>query len=103
MADEHAREILARTSQAPMSVPELVDALDVSERTIYRRLDDLQSLGLLTETMEIDPDGHHRSVYETKLETVRVDLNDGQYEIRLQLKEDTADRFARMWKDIRDE
>lgn len=103
LGDEYAREILARTSQESMSAPELIDACDASERTIYRRLDDLQSLDLLTETMEIDPDGHHRSVYAARLETIRVDLNDGRYEIRLQLEEDTADRFARMWKDIRDE
>ena len=103
MADEHTREILARTSQEPMSAPELVDACDASERTIYRRLEDVQALGLVTETMELHPEGHHRSVYEAKLETVRIDLEDGRYEVRLQLEEDTADRFARMWKDIRDE
>ena len=103
MADEYAREVLAWASQKPLSALELIDACDTSERTIHRRLDNLKPLGLITETMEIDPNGHHRSVYQARLETVRVDLNDGRYEIRLQLEEDTADRFARMWKDIRDE
>ena len=103
MADEYAREILAQTSRQPMSAPELVDSCDASERTIYRRLEQLQSFGLVTESMQLDPDGHHRTVYEAVLETVRVDLEDGQYEVRLQIEEDTADRFARMWKDIRDE
>lgn len=103
MADDCAREILARTSQQPMSAPELVEACNVSERTIYRRLERLQSLGLTTESMEIDPDGHHRAVYDTVLEAVQIELEDGEYEIRLDIKEDTAERFARMWKDIRDE
>ena len=103
MADEYAREILALTSQQAMSARDLVEKCDASERTIYRRLDQLQSLGVVTDAMQLDPAGHHRTVYEAVLETVRVDLNDGQYDVRIQLKEDTADRFARMWRDIRDE
>ncbi|MCU4752365.1 helix-turn-helix domain-containing protein [Halobacteria archaeon AArc-curdl1] len=103
MADEHTRDILAHTSQQAMSAPELVEACDVSERTVYRRLEQLQSLGLVTENTQIDPDGHHRSVYKTGLEGVHVLLNNGQYEIRIEIEEDTADRFARMWNDIRNE
>ena len=102
MSDDCARDILAYTSQQPLSVPDLVDRCDASERTIYRRLEQLQSLGLIEERMQLDPDGHHRNVYETGLETINMTLEDGEYEIRIRIEEDTADRFARMWNDIRE-
>lgn len=103
MADDCARQILALTSQEPMSAQELKAACDASERTIYRRLEQLESLSLLEERIEIDPKGHHRSLYETALKSVLVELQDGAYSVRIEFHEDTADRFARLWGDIRGE
>lgn len=103
VADDYAREILAQTSRRPMSAAELVEACGVSERTVYRRLEQLQSFGLVREELQIDQHGHHRKRYEAILKSLRVVLDDGEYEIRLQIVEDTADRFARMWENIRGE
>lgn len=101
LADENTRRILANVSMKPMSAQELKETCDVSERTVYRRLDQLQSFGLLEESIQIDPDGHHRTVYETKLKNILVELEDGEYRIEIEFEEDTADRFARIWKDMR--
>ena len=103
MADDYAREILAHTSRQPMSAKDLVEACGVSERTVYRRLEQLQSFGLVRENLQLDPQGHHRKLYEATLQTVVIELDNGEYDIRLQIEEDAADRFARMWKDIRGE
>lgn len=103
LADDCAREILAHTSRQPMAATELTEACEASERTIYRRLEQLQSFGLVRENLQIDPQGHHRKRYEATLQSMIVELDDGKYDIRIQIEEDTADRFARMWKDIRGE
>lgn len=103
MGDEYARTILAETSQQPLSAQKLQEVCDASERTVYRRLEQLESLGLVEEEIEIDPNGHHRTLYQTTVENVLVELEDGDYVVRIRFEEDTADRFARIWRTIRDE
>lgn len=84
-----------------MSVKELTEVVDGSERTVYRRLEQLQSFDLINEELEIDQQGHHHKRYRATFRRLIVELDEGEYEISLQIKEDTADRFARMWDDIR--
>lgn len=47
LGDEVAREILVAGKQGPVTAEELADSCDVSESTIYRRLDRLNELGLV--------------------------------------------------------
>ena len=101
MADEYAREILAHLSRQQMSAKELSDVADVSERTVYRRLEQLQSFDLISEELEIDRQGNHHKRYRATFQKLTVELTDAGYEVNLQIKEDAADRFARMWGDIR--
>jgi hypothetical protein len=54
-----------------------------SPSTIYRRIDRLTEAGLLDERTERDPAGHHRRVYECRLEEVSVAFDDA--ELRLEL------------------
>lgn len=102
--DEYARAILGETSAQPMSATELSDRCDASRSTIYRRIDRLTDCDLLEERMEYDPDGHHRSVYASRLEEVRVRFEDAEpvldIERREAAPEDPADRFTRMWEDL---
>lgn len=101
LADDYAREILAYLSKQPMLVEELGEKCDGSKSTIYDRVDQLQSVGLVSENLQIDPQGHHRKQYETILNAVLVTFADGQYEVQLEIEEDAPDRFARMWGNIR--
>ena len=101
IADDYARELLVRLSRQQMSAKELSEAADVSERTVYRRLEQLQSFDLISEELEINQQGHHHKRYRATFRKLTVELNEDGYEIHLQIKEDTADRFARMWNDIR--
>lgn len=103
LADDYARQILAYLSDSPMLVEDLGERCEGSESTIYRRLDRLEEMGLVSEGLQIDPEGHHRKRYETILESVLVTFEDGNYEIQLEIDEDPPDRFARMWGDMRGE
>jgi len=102
--DEYAREILGETSEQPMSATELSDRCDASRSTIYRRIDRLTDCDLLEEQTQLDPDGHHRSVFASRLEEARVRFEDGQAVVEIErtepAAEDVADRFTRMWEDL---
>ncbi|ADQ69359.1 HTH domain-containing protein (plasmid) [Halogeometricum borinquense DSM 11551] len=47
LGDDVARKILVAGKQGPVTAEELADSCDVSESTIYRRLDRLNELGLV--------------------------------------------------------
>lgn len=101
LADDYARQILAHLSDQSMLVEALGEKCEGSESTIYRRLDELEAIGLVSETIQLDQQGHHRKRYETILTSVLVTFEKGRYDVELEIEEDTPDRFARMWGDIR--
>ncbi|WP_396610656.1 HTH domain-containing protein [Haloferax sp. S1W] len=102
LADEYARTILVATSRRAMSAKTLSEQYGMSLATVYRRVERLQAFGFLIEQTEIDAlGGHHHSVYEANLDHIDIDLLDGELAIRVRLREDAADRLARLWREIR--
>ena len=110
LSDEYARAILAATSVKPMSAQQLADECDMSEPTVYRRIDRLREHDLLGERTEIRDDGNHHSVYTATLSSLSVELDEGTFEGVVertdpasfpgQKERDTADRFAKMWENL---
>ena len=99
LGDEYARTILRATDGAPKSAAELHE-----EHAISRRVNRLVEERLVAEHTRIDPDGgHHFHVYETAIDSVVVALADGEFDVRLELRGDAADRFTRMWHQLRAE
>ena len=98
--DEYARAILAATSRRPMSAPTLAEVCDASRPTVYRRIERLKELDLVSERTEHDDDGHHRRVYAARFDEVTVSLDDGEYEVSVDRGDDPADRFTEMWESI---
>jgi DNA-binding transcriptional ArsR family regulator len=97
LADDAARGILAATSTEPMAASTLADRLDVSQPTVYRRLEELRACDLVTERTRPDTDaGHHHKVYAATLEGLHVDLTDGEFELRLDRREGMSDAFTRL-------
>ncbi|MDZ7731401.1 MAG: helix-turn-helix domain-containing protein [Natrialbaceae archaeon] len=72
LADEYSRAILAHAYRDPMSAQEIAEVCDAHHSTIYRRIETLEGLGLLTDSIRVDPDGHHSTEYRTRLEGVSV-------------------------------
>lgn len=97
LEDPTVRTILTETSQEPMPASTLSERCDASEPTVYRRLDDLRECDLLHERTRLDPvDGHHRTVYSTNLRRITIDLDEGTLHLRVDRREDMADRFTRL-------
>lgn len=100
--DEYARAILAQTSIEPMSAKKLSDRCDASLPTVYRRAERLVDCGLLAERTELGESGHHYSVYEAELDSLTVDLEEGDLSVTVETGEpdDPADRFTDLWEGI---
>jgi DNA-binding transcriptional ArsR family regulator len=102
LGEDLVREILLATSQEPMSASQLADECDVAPSTIYRRVDVMTDRELLTERTHIEADGSHHSVYELNVEHVDVDISDGRIDVGIEIREDAAKRFSRIWNDMRE-
>ena len=102
LGEERVRQILAATSRDPLSAKELGEECDVALSTIYRRVEDMVANDLLVEQTQIENDESHHSVYEANVDHVDVDIEDGTIDIKMDVREDAAQRFSRIWGDIRD-
>lgn len=99
--DEYARSILVATSVEPLSADALAERCDASEPTIYRRIDRLETFDLVESKQQLDPDGHHYKTYAARLERVTIELDDGDLTIDVDRTEDAADRFTRLYEELR--
>lgn len=86
LGDETSRMLLRRlhACDAPLSVQDMVDELDVSLTSIYRKLDRLTAAGLVIEEDAVEGDGHRRSRYRPGVDRIDVRLDtDDDFEVLL--------------------
>ncbi|AEM58543.1 ArsR family transcriptional regulator [Haloarcula hispanica N601] len=110
LSDEYARDILAATSVKPMSAKQLADQCEMSQPTVYRRVEWLQEYGLIEEQTQIETGGNDYSVFAATLSEFSLALADGDFETEIERTEppafpgqdeqDTADRFTKMWENL---
>lgn len=101
--DDYARAILEATRRERLSAKELSDKCGMSISTVSRRVNTLIEHDLLTERTNIDPDGHHYSEYEAELDRINIQLGETGFDVQVELREDAADRFTRIWDIMREE
>ena len=101
--DDYARAILEATRRQRLSAKELSEECGMSLATVSRRVSRLLEHDLLIERTHVDPDGHHYSEYEAQLDRVEVQLLESGFDVRIELREDAADRFTRIWDEMRNE
>lgn len=99
---ETARRILALASVEPMEADDLADHLEVSQPTVYRRLDALTEQDLLTERVHVDDEGNRFQTYETNLESVTFRVEEGSFLVDVELRHDVA-ADLREETDLRDD
>jgi biotin operon repressor len=100
LEDEYAQGILRATHSTAMSAPQLAETLDASRPTIYRRIEELQKLDLLTEGTQMDADGHHRNVYQSRLDRVVITPGESGFSVSIDRSEHPADRLTDMWEEL---
>jgi len=78
LSDDHARRVLDELDEEPLPASELVERLESSRATVYRRLDSLESAGLVRSSISVRADGHHRQRYRVAVDRLRLGFgNDG--------------------------
>lgn len=100
LANGEVRTILAAASIRPLSAEELCELTDVSLPTIYRRLNALVEYGLLSEEQTVGEDGRQFKRYETDLQELSVTVEDGDFNVNIELQKDAVDKFGELWSDL---
>jgi len=73
--DDYARTIVRETSDEPKRARKLAEICDCSRQTVYRRLDQLTTVGLVEKSTRCHSDGYHCQVYSASATEVTVQLN----------------------------
>lgn len=100
LGSELAREIVVLASHEPHSAEELAERTDASLPTIYRRVEALQRYDLLEASVRIDEDGNKYRLFETTLQRVCFEVDDGGFEVDIELRRDMVDKFDALWDDL---
>lgn len=100
IGDQQARRLLAEVSRESQSAKELAEKLDVSQATVYRRIDMLKEHDLVTEQTLVADDGNHYQVYECNFNSTVISLDDDQYDVRIFREENLPDRFTQLWDEL---
>lgn len=97
--DPIARATLVLASERPVTVNDLADRLDVSNATIYRRIDALVDANFLQKYPQIDGRGNQPNEYRTLLDEVSFRVDMTGYTVDIQVQQDLADDFDSIWTD----
>lgn len=96
LADDCARTILVETKDEPCSAAQLSERAEVSEPTVYRRLERLREHDLVDEEIEPVTDGKNYKTYRARLDGIDIDLDPDGFTTDIRRREGMADRFTRI-------
>ncbi|MCU4717943.1 helix-turn-helix domain-containing protein [Halapricum hydrolyticum] len=102
--DPECRAIISELDE-PMTASEISDASDIPLSTTYRKLELLTEASLLSEGVEIRPDGQHASTYELDFKEVIIGVTDNlEFDVSIARRARTADeRLENLWSEVRKE
>lgn len=98
--DSIARATLVIANDRTVAVKDLADEFDVSDPTVYRRIDPLVDANLLQEHVRLDQNGNQHKEYETIIDEVTLSIDEDGYTVDLQIRQDLADDFESMLADL---
>ncbi|MFQ3476318.1 winged helix-turn-helix transcriptional regulator [Halonotius sp. F2-221B] len=76
LGDEYTRAVVDALGGESLPAREIAARADISRPTVYRRLDRLETAGVVEPTMTVDPDGHHRQAFELTIDGFDIHLGD---------------------------
>jgi len=104
LGDSASRGILLMISDAPRSAQDLLSANRIPQSTLYRKLHELQDLGLIgVQRTAITPEGKRVDLYRSLLEELRVEMLGRELRIQARFRDLSAERLKEMWRDVRKE
>jgi DNA-binding transcriptional ArsR family regulator len=104
LGDAAAREILMMLNDAPMSAQEMLASNRIPQSTLYRKLHDLQQIGLVgVQRTAITPEGKRVDLYRSLLERLGVEMYGRTLRIDVKYRDLATERLQTMWKNYRRE
>lgn len=104
LGDPASRGILLMLNDAPHSAQEILSANPIPQSTLYRKLHDLQQLGLVgVQRTAITPEGKRVDLYRSLLEELRVDLKGKDLRIQVRFRDLASERLRDLWHTMRSE
>lgn len=97
LSDDVVKSILTVTDRQAMSAQTLEEHCDASLATVYRRIEELRELGLVSEQTTFQSDGNHYKTFESNLEHLAVSIDDGNLEVAVDRCDDAPDRLRIIW------
>lgn len=101
MSDSHTRRIISVTVARPKSANDLSEELSLPLRSVYRYVEDMCELGLLTgERQALIDSGGKYTLYRSTVKSVTVSFEGNRVEVDLIPNEDVIGRFMRLWASL---
>ena len=98
LANKYSRTILSLTSVKECSASQLSQELDIPLATVYRKLKQLESSGLVQHVKTIiNLSGNEEKYYRCAIREATVNIHDGIFSVDFK-KEDHSDKIIRLWK-----
>jgi predicted transcriptional regulator len=72
---------LTTLADRPTAAATLAEELDASRPTVYRRLNSLESAGLIKSTVALDADGHHRKQFHVVVDSANLTFDSSGIEL----------------------
>ena len=102
LGDETALTIFRRVHETPRSAKDLRETCDASLKTIYRRLELLQEVGLVSAVTQVDGEGNHYSAYATTVEQIEITVEPSEPDIEVAIHDgDDVNQFIGVWTELR--
>jgi predicted transcriptional regulator len=97
--DEYVRQILRCLSEGPCSAKDIEKQCDISLPTIYRRLNQLVELSLVSETTETKSDGNKESIYKLDFDSAKISF-DSPDKVTVTSRRDPQSEFVELWRSL---
>jgi DNA-binding transcriptional ArsR family regulator len=76
LGDEYVCDILRALADGPRTARRLTEQFEMSRPTVYRRLGRLQDAGIISSTMKLDRDGHHRQAFYLVVDEIEFQVHE---------------------------
>jgi len=101
LANKHVIQILSATFHEARSAQELSDTLDISIAACYRKIRELETLGLLKCTKKIlSKDGKRIRLYQSQVKGAFIFFENGRLKVKFDLLDQKEEKEERVWNVI---
>jgi len=98
LADEYSRKILAVLAKNELNAQKISEMLEMPTSTTYRKIKNLESLGLIKKTKVIRTlEGLDESYYKSLVSGIDVKFKDGEVSCKLE-KFTMDEKIQRLWE-----